>query len=605
MIDDKSLNNIISISNADLEQILCITVNLPKDEIRPQFQVVLCKHLLYSEPGLLGFPLKGQIKSFLICLSKKYFNTKKIQNRLAKNTLTIEKVEQASPESFLNCMNFSIFTKLSPQFNAVAEYYVDGENFLWFESRLSAFTADFYIVPNRVDIHLKTYSISLPVLRIDQLNVPSGHLIPYQNNPMVDFIPQEFIGNKRCLVLPSLKKGNIVSIHKRFPPNDCFPNYHSLKLFWKNVYGYKLPENEKAIFFINISFGFSKSFFLYPSCCIRYSEPIILKRQNLHIIENLYNLLRESFPSICGFSVSHKLSQSTFIAKLANSSEQQKDSEVNKKITVSKAILTVSNVKQLNNDVKKILPKHPSQPLNINPHLEVGPIKCIDSTNTTTNTLKAIQENNIIKLQTTENKMPVTHTGKIIPKFNKIRPRVINNVKNPEKDNCKNTFEIKNEQFNQFSNTQNGLSPHTTMGLSQKAKPNFYSKNFIKKHEKKCESKNTKPTPKTVFQVALPAEIERIDFIGKDLSTKTSVTSKISKPVAVKREGEKVEKGPKEKKKKEVVIPSNIETLIVGSGSVSKDVLLMWLKEKGVKCKVKEKKEELMTKAQEFMKTLQ
>ena len=583
MVENKTPNNILTISNIALEQILSFEVILSESELKPQFQVILCKHLLFSEPELLGFPLKPADKSFVVCISKKSFSTKRIQNRLEKKKLKIERIKQASPETFLNCLCFTIFARFSPQYNCVGDYFVDGENFLWSESRLFAFTAEFSIIPNKVNIILKTYRISLPVLQLDQLNIANNRLVVYQNNKLIDYISQEHIGNRWCYVLPSLKKGCIVSIHKRFPTNNCFANYQALKLFWKNVHGYKLPESEKSIFFVNLSFGFSKNSFLYPSCCIRFHEPIIFQRVNFPVIENFCNLLREQFSSICDLKVSYNLSKSILDSTLALGSEHQKNIEFNKReVNVERKTIKFEKVDRKFN---KVVDLNSSFILSTAKKPDFQLSKAINPINNTCS-IKTIKDNDIP--DNFKDQM-VAKKERIVPKFNKIKPKLF---KSDIPDDSK---KIKNKKTNEnVSNIRNSEFSDKTLNISiKKVVPSF-------DNSKKPLEANLKHKIADKITPLFEKSLNNSSVIKPTISSnKIQLESKTIVPV--KRENDNKIKEPKEKKRKEVLIPDNIEDLISRNASLNKDVLMAWLKEKGVKCKAKDKKEELISKAQTFI----
>uniref|UniRef100_A0A1I8ISH9 Cytochrome b5 heme-binding domain-containing protein n=1 Tax=Macrostomum lignano TaxID=282301 RepID=A0A1I8ISH9_9PLAT len=67
-----------------------------------------------------------------------------------------------------------------------------------------------------------------------------------------------------------MKKGEVVEIRKDLPIDSPFNSFEELKIYWLNLYGYKLPSSESDIFYVQVLFRMlSAEPMTYPSCCVR------------------------------------------------------------------------------------------------------------------------------------------------------------------------------------------------------------------------------------------------------------------------------------------------------------------------------------------------
>ncbi|XP_046736714.1 uncharacterized protein LOC124405668 [Diprion similis] len=103
-------------------------------------------------------------------------------------------------------------------------------------------------------------------------------------------------------VLPSFKKGKVISISKKIPQTCSFSSYQQLKEYWKNMYGYNLPESDVGLIYYQVCFPWSEqSFYHYPSCCVKSVQPTQLFPDNgEHITKQFVQDLTERVPNICG-----------------------------------------------------------------------------------------------------------------------------------------------------------------------------------------------------------------------------------------------------------------------------------------------------------------
>ncbi|KAJ8726260.1 hypothetical protein PYW07_000958 [Mythimna separata] len=110
-----------------------------------------------------------------------------------------------------------------------------------------------------------------------------------------DFLPGEWIR-----VLPSLNKAIIEDSHRMLPENSKFKSYKDLRRHWKNIHGYRLPEEESSYYSIQFWRGEP---LLYPKLCVIRNFPIVTptpKALEKVIISRLLNCLNSKMSNILG-----------------------------------------------------------------------------------------------------------------------------------------------------------------------------------------------------------------------------------------------------------------------------------------------------------------
>ncbi|XP_073069330.1 uncharacterized protein C18orf63 homolog isoform X7 [Manis javanica] len=104
----------------------------------------------------------------------------------------------------------------------------------------------------------------------------------------------------------SMKMGQIISILHTIPPDCPFHSYEDLQMYWDDLYGYKLPEDDGNIkTYCSIYFKMLEGrTFTYPLSCIR-SQPIqFFPRVDLEgVLKSFLLDLKSKLPHICGFPI--------------------------------------------------------------------------------------------------------------------------------------------------------------------------------------------------------------------------------------------------------------------------------------------------------------
>ncbi|KAM4605971.1 uncharacterized protein C18orf63 homolog [Polymixia lowei] len=109
-----------------------------------------------------------------------------------------------------------------------------------------------------------------------------------------------------CYVLPSMKRGQIISISRQLPRDSPFKTYTDLQNHWNSLYGYRLPELvEGEVVYCWVYFKLvGERLFTYPLSCIRLQPVQCCPRVDLQgALGSFLSDVRDRLQSVCGFPV--------------------------------------------------------------------------------------------------------------------------------------------------------------------------------------------------------------------------------------------------------------------------------------------------------------
>jgi len=129
----------------------------------------------------------------------------------------------------------------------------------------------------------------------------------------INAITYHHLGIGRLCVLPNLTRGRLLSVTRYIQECSDIKDWPGMRRYWKNLYGYRLPAEEKegAKFYCNIIFDqcsdfgrpADKTIFCYPESCVRIHDPLKVFRHQLDrdkIVDQFLADLRAKIPDVCG-----------------------------------------------------------------------------------------------------------------------------------------------------------------------------------------------------------------------------------------------------------------------------------------------------------------
>ncbi|PAA89176.1 hypothetical protein BOX15_Mlig028932g1 [Macrostomum lignano] len=234
--------------------------------------VFIARKLILTNEHILVAPSTDPSCTHLVIIGKSdYMKQKEITSRITRLKLTILVTGKTCSGDLEKALKFTIQTRLSKNWAPCADLLIQGQDFLDSRNNSSILSVkvNFCATNSSLDMTLKPVSSILPLFSLDGLGVPAEVSTSFLRTDG-SFITEDFIPNRWVYVLPSMKKGEVVEIRKDLPIDSPFNSFEELKIYWLNLYGYKLPSSESDIFYVQVLFRMlSAEPMTYPSCCVR------------------------------------------------------------------------------------------------------------------------------------------------------------------------------------------------------------------------------------------------------------------------------------------------------------------------------------------------
>ncbi|XP_069776332.1 uncharacterized protein C18orf63 homolog isoform X2 [Narcine bancroftii] len=290
MKEDCRFQSLFFISLPDLRKLCGTTVILNCDDADAKtLQTLKCRELLFLYPEVLAAP--GEHKEVRVIMPIPFYKAGNIQVFVHKHRGKMDVPQRVIPAVLQICLSFTLVTRLAPDWNKAGHLLIHG-------MELNA-------SENQVCISVEASTIRLPLAKIEDFDISTGVLKNFSSKRNA-VIPKYFIASNWCFVLPSMKKGQIVSISHEIPQHCPFQSYEDFQKHWKNMYGYNLPSiNSDMALYYTVNFKLiGEKLFTYPFCCIR-SEPVqFFPRVDLEsVLMSFLSDLKTKFPNLCGLPI--------------------------------------------------------------------------------------------------------------------------------------------------------------------------------------------------------------------------------------------------------------------------------------------------------------
>ncbi|XP_067833333.1 uncharacterized protein C18orf63-like [Heptranchias perlo] len=333
MKENCSFQSLFFNSLPDLRKLCGITVVLNCDDADVRsLQIITCRELLFLYPEILACP--GEYKEIIVVMSIPFYKTGNIQAYIQKHGGKMDVPQRVIPAVLQTCLSFTLVAKLAPNWNKAGHLLIHGNyqdmkcsstignGYVKHSAVLSCNTGasrfgnmqqqvgeatvmELNVSETQLCVSIEASTIRLSIAKVEDFDISTGVLKNFYNNRFA-VIPKHFIASKWCYVLPSMKKGQIVSISHEIPPHCPFQSYRDFQKHWKNMYGYNLPEiNDDIALYCTVYFKLiGEKLFTYPFCCIR-SEPVqFFPRVDLEgVLTSFFSDLKIKLPNLCGLPV--------------------------------------------------------------------------------------------------------------------------------------------------------------------------------------------------------------------------------------------------------------------------------------------------------------
>ncbi|KAL0894667.1 hypothetical protein ABMA27_013218 [Loxostege sticticalis] len=243
------------------------------------WKILKCRMIIFSNSSILASPDKYDLKKIHIIFNKIGDDYDQINILFKKFSLIQEgSISLVTPESFQICFQYTLSARLAPLWNTLGnEYFINNRDFLVAKGPQAGIRYHILVKDNTIVIKLKPVKINL--IRSDD-----------------DFLPGEWIR-----VLPSLNKAIVEECLDELPNTGLFKSYKDIRRHWKNIHGYRLPEEDCSSYcLVRFWRGDPLS---YPKLCVTRNFPLVTPMQKPDekaVILRFYNALRNKIPQFLG-----------------------------------------------------------------------------------------------------------------------------------------------------------------------------------------------------------------------------------------------------------------------------------------------------------------
>ncbi|XP_077542816.1 uncharacterized protein LOC144155332 isoform X2 [Haemaphysalis longicornis] len=160
---------------------------------------------------------------------------------------------------------------VAPGWNRVGPFLCEGRNFLVETGPLSAVEWELLVTERESRLALTAVVIRLEQMTLSYLLGVStvGPVLHYRLRA-----GEVAIRPVICYVLPSMKTARAVAVSFAPLPGWEYSSFLDLKIYWKNTYGYRIPEDsESTMTYVKVCFQTDSRFYIYPILCVRPKLP--------------------------------------------------------------------------------------------------------------------------------------------------------------------------------------------------------------------------------------------------------------------------------------------------------------------------------------------
>ncbi|CAK6982371.1 uncharacterized protein C18orf63-like [Scomber scombrus] len=289
----------------DLKKLCCVTLSLKEeDEEQRSKQIKTCRELVLLYSDILASPALDSFNEITAVMAIQFFQKGFVQTFGQRRSLQLGSPQCVFPGVLQCCVSYSLITRLTPSWNKAGLYLVSGKDFLTESRRLNAVSIELSTSEGQLCISIEANTVRLPPTTLEDFGLPPLVLRRFCSDPDFVLDPSSIGGAVWCHILPSMKKGQIITISHQLPKNGPFRTYRDLQNHWNSMYGYRLPElAEEEVLYCGIYFRLvGERLFTYPLSCVRLQPVQRLPRVDLQgALGSFLSDITGRLQSVCGF----------------------------------------------------------------------------------------------------------------------------------------------------------------------------------------------------------------------------------------------------------------------------------------------------------------
>lgn len=208
---------------------------------------------------------------------------------------------EASYEILTNCCNFTVISRLSPKWNPVGPWLVQGADFLSHDNG-HALRFDLNTSSQETSLFLNVQNIKLLPIQIGDLDVSTVTLNNFKTHYTT--ITEYSICSNQCFILPNLLEAYIYSVSHQIPSSCGVSTYDMIRLEWKKKHGIILPEKPGLYYQVYFTHN-PQNIMTYPEYCVYKVQPMLYPcREADTVLSAFISDISARLPLVCGQIVS-------------------------------------------------------------------------------------------------------------------------------------------------------------------------------------------------------------------------------------------------------------------------------------------------------------
>uniref|UniRef100_A0A8C7I884 DUF4708 domain-containing protein n=1 Tax=Oncorhynchus kisutch TaxID=8019 RepID=A0A8C7I884_ONCKI len=226
----------------ELRKLCCVTLSLQSDdgEVRNK-QVKTCRELLLLYADIIASPVLGCFSEITMVMAIPFFKRGIVQAYVQRHSLQMGSPQRVLPGILQTCLSYSLTSRLAPNWNKVGQFLIAGRDFLADSGKLNAIVIELSANESQLCVSVEANTVRLPPIRLADFDIPPMVLRNFHSQP--DAVIQTSMSSNWCYILPSMKRGQIVSISHRMPTESPFQCYADIQNHWSSLVASGKPVN--------------------------------------------------------------------------------------------------------------------------------------------------------------------------------------------------------------------------------------------------------------------------------------------------------------------------------------------------------------------------
>ncbi|XP_050675532.1 uncharacterized protein C18orf63-like [Leptidea sinapis] len=242
------------------------------------WKILKCRMIIFSHSGVLASPDRNDVKKVHIVFPRYGDEYDRLNSLFSKFSLLQDgEIRHVDIHVYLECFRYTVAAKIAPLWNTIGyNYLINNREFLTASGPQDGLKYSMNANSNSDAIVLQLKPIKINLLRSNDI-----------------FFPGECVR-----VLPSLNKATVEEFYENLPKIGDFKSYKDLRRHWKNIHGYRLPEEERSYYSVRFWRGDPLT---YPDICLLRLFPTItpiLKSAENVVLEKFLCHLKHKMPTI-------------------------------------------------------------------------------------------------------------------------------------------------------------------------------------------------------------------------------------------------------------------------------------------------------------------